>query len=52
MPELRRKSSFGEKCRLRRGQIAWEAVALVWASGVIAVLILWGLLGNGKPLTG
>jgi hypothetical protein len=50
MPESHGKPSFGETYRPRRGPMTWGRVALVWAGGVITVLVLWGLLGNGKPV--
>jgi hypothetical protein len=46
---LQEAPSVVTKYRPRRGPLTWGRVALIWASGVASVLIIWGFLGNGKP---
>ena len=50
MPERRGKPSYRGTYRAQRGPMTWGRLALAWATGVITVLVVWGLLANGKPV--
>jgi hypothetical protein len=50
MSEAPGKQGFRAAGRLRRGPVTWWGVALLWASGVILILVLWALFAGGKPV--
>jgi hypothetical protein len=50
MSEAPGKQGFRAADRPRRGPMTWWGVALIWASGVIFILVLWALFANGKPV--
>jgi hypothetical protein len=49
MPESPGKPSFTKADRLHV-RMNWGLVAVIWAGGVITVLVVWVLLANGKPV--
>ena len=49
MPQSRGNPISRENHRPRRRQIM-GGLALAWASGVVTVLIVWGLLHVGQPI--
>jgi hypothetical protein len=48
MSESPGKTGFSETYRPRRGPMTWGHVALIWASGVILILVLWAVFA-GRP---
>jgi hypothetical protein len=50
MSEAPGNQEFRAAGRLRRGPMTWRGVALMWASGVILILVLWAAIASGKPV--